>query len=344
MVVQEATAGGAAERRWSVDVVREAVADVLVGAGTTSDNAAAVARALVLAEIDGQSGHGLSRVESYAAQVRAGKVVGDAAVSTSLASPAALRIDAAHGFAYPALEALTTQLPAIATAQGIALAGVVRSHHAGALGQVTERLADAGLISLMFANTPSAMTAWGGRKAVFGTNPIAFGAPRLGKCPSVVIDLALSEVARGRIVVAAQKGEKIPEGWATDDAGRPTTDPNAALKGALMPAGGAKGAALALMVEVMAAALTGSKLAGEATPFLNAEGGPPDVGQTVIAIDPGALGDGAAALTIVERLAADIEADAGARLPGGLRPARREKAARLGLAVRPAIAEVLALS
>ena len=319
------------------------IARALEAAGTNQRNAASVARALTAAEIDGQKGHGLSRVPGYAAQVRAGKVEGKAEAVATLIRPGTLRIDAAHGFAYPALDLAAGALPAIARAQGIAAAGISRSHHAGALGLVAERIASEGCLALVFANTPSAMAAWGGRRAVFGTNPVAFAAPRTGQ-PPVVVDLALSEVARSKIVAAAAKGEAIPEGWAVDEHGAPTTDAKTALKGTLLPAGGAKGAALALMVEVLAAALTGSRLAFEASSFLDDKGGPPGTGQLIVAIDTAAFNTAGAVNDRMEILANAVASEAGVRLPGSNRAALRLAARRDGVQVdRKLLAEVKAL-
>ncbi len=318
--------------RVSIADLRRGIAHALEAAGTSDANAASVAHALAAAEIDGQKGHGLSRVASYAAQVRAGKVHGRAVPVTTLTRPGTLRIDAAFGFAYPALDLGLDRLPDMARAQGIAAAGITRSHHAGALGLVAERLAGQGCLALVFANTPSAMAAWGGRRAVFGTNPVAFAAPRLGSSP-IVVDLALSEVARAKIVAAAAKNEPIPQGWAVDENGAPTTDAKAALQGTLLPAGGAKGAALALMVEILAAGLTGSNLAFEASPFLDDKGGPPGTGQLIIAIDATAMSASPAASERVETLATAIADEAGVRLPGGQRAARRQTAERDGVEV-----------
>lgn len=319
-------------KRVAVAELQRGIARALEAAGTSAANAASVAQALTAAEIDGQKGHGLSRVASYAAQVRAGKVLGQAVPTVTQTRPGALRIDAAFGFAYPALDLGVARLPAMARSQGIAVVGITRSHHAGALGLVAERLAHEGCLALVFANTPSAMAAWGGRRAVFGTNPVAFAAPRPGSSP-IVVDMALSEVARAKIVAAAQKGEAIPEGWAVDASGAPTTDAKAALSGTLLPAGGAKGAALALMVEILAAGLTGSNLAFEASPFLDDKGGPPGTGQLIIAIDATAITASPAACDRIETLATAIAAEAGVRLPGSHRAARRQAAERDGVEV-----------
>ncbi len=316
------------------DELERLVAAALERVATRPAAAAAVARALVAAEIDGQKGHGLSRVASYAAQVASGKIDGQAVPVANKTRPGALVIDAACGFAYPALDLAIEHLPALARDAGIAAAGISRSHHAGALGLVVERLAAQGLVALVLANTPSAMAAWGGRRAHFGTNPIAFAAPRAGGRP-IVVDLALSEVARGKIVTAAKRGDAIPLGWATDDNGLPTTDPKAALQGTLLPSGGAKGAALALMVEVLAAAVTGAHFASEATSFLDAEGAPPATGQLLIAIDPSSLGAGQGLAERTASLALSIESEPGVRLPGARKWERRVIAKTNGLAVEP---------
>jgi (2R)-3-sulfolactate dehydrogenase (NADP+) len=309
------------------------VADALTRCRTRRDNAACVARALVTAEADGLKGHGLTRVPSYAAQAQAGKVDGLAVPAIEQPRPGAAMIDAQNGFAYPALDAAVALLPELARAAGIACAAIRRSHHCGAAGHPVERLAAQGLVAMMFANTPAAIAPWGGATPVFGTNPIAFACPLPGR-PPVVIDLALSKVARGNILAAKQKQERIPQGWALDAAGRPTTDPDAALAGTMLPVGDAKGTALALMVELLAAGLTGAKFAAEASSFLDAEGPPPGTGQLIIAFDPAAFGG---SLERFGALIAAIESQPGARLPGTRRLAARRKAAREGLLVSDAL-------
>ncbi|MFE3836125.1 Ldh family oxidoreductase [Pseudogemmobacter sonorensis] len=301
-----------------------------------ADPAAAqsVARALVQAEADGFKGHGLSRLPSYVAQLRTGKVRGDAVPQASLPRPGALLVDAGLGFAFPALDLAVERLPALARRQGIACAGIARSHHCGAAGYFVETLAQAGLVAMLFANTPAAMAPWGGRRAVFGTNPIAFACPR-PDAPPMVVDLALSTVARGNIANAAKKGEKIPPGWAFDAEGRPTTDPAMALGGTMAPLGDAKGIALALMVELLAAGMIGANYAAEASSFLDDRGGPPGTGQLLIALDPSAFSENA--LARFGQLAAMVEDQDGARLPGSRRLAARAAANRDGLKVDEAL-------
>jgi len=310
------------------------VAAALERASTAPGNAAHVARALVAAEADGLKGHGLSRVPTYAAQAKAGKVDGHARPTAARPKPGVLAVDAAHGFAYPALALVQDELPEIAREQGVAAAAIRRSHHCGAAGHPVEALAEAGLVALLFANTPAAIAPWGGKLPVYGTNPIAFACPLPGRAP-IVVDLSLSKVARGNILAAKQKGEPIPEGWALDADGEPTTDAAAALKGTMLPLGDAKGTALALMVELLAAGITGANYAAEASSFLDAEGPPPGTGQLILALDPVALG-GEAALPRIAALAAMIEGQDGARLPGVRRLAVREKAQAEGLEVADA--------
>ena len=305
---------------------------------TDADNAKSVARALVAAEAEGQKGHGLSRLPTYAGQAKAGKVDGFAKPSLEWRRPAAAVVDARHGFAYPALDLGVAALPDAARVNGFAGAGITRSHHCGVAGHPVEKLARRGLLALMFANTPAAIAPWGGARAVFGTNPIAFACP-LPDQPPIVVDLSLSKVARGNILAAKQKGQKIPDGWALDAEGKPTTDPAAALAGTMLPLGDAKGTALALMVELLAAGLTNANFAAEASSFLNAEGPPPGTGQLLIALDPEAFGGTLAHFAV---LAAAIETQPGARLPGARRLAARAKAAREGVTVSEGLLAELA--
>lgn len=314
------------------------VAGTLVRCNTREDNARSVARALVRAEADGLKGHGLSRVPSYAAQAKAGKVDGYATPALTQPRAALLAVDAANGFAFPALDAAVAALPGTARKTGVAAAAIRRSHHCGAAGHAVEALAEAGLVAMMFANTPAAIAPWGGSRGVFGTNPIAFACPLPGRAP-IVVDMALSKVPRGSLLAARQRGESVPEGWALDAQGRATTDPAAGLAGTMVPLGDAKGVALALMVELLAAGLTGANFADEASSFLDAKGPPPGTGQLIVAFDPSAFG--AKGVERFEVLARAVEDQPGARLPGNRRRAARAAAARDGLAVSDAfLAEI----
>jgi (2R)-3-sulfolactate dehydrogenase (NADP+) len=301
--------------------------------GTSPGNAASTAAALVAAEMDGQLGHGLSRVPSYAAQAAAGKVAGHAQPTATRTRAGAFRIDAKDGFAYPALDLAIGSLAGAAPETGIAAAGIFHSHHIGQAGRTVERLADLGFVALIVSNTPQAMAFQGGRRPMLGTNPLAFAAPIRDR-PALVIDLSLSLVARSKIIAAEKSGREIPKEWATDADGEPTSDPAAALRGALLPAGGAKGAALALMVEILCAALMGGQYGWEASSFLDSRGAPPGVGQLVIALDPRAF-SGEQYPTRMTDLLSAVAAEKGVRLPGDRRLRHREAAREHGLAVAP---------
>ncbi|MDP0926260.1 Ldh family oxidoreductase [Paracoccus onubensis] len=321
------------------------VTETLMRCRTSGPNAEAVADALVAAEEVGQAGHGLRRVPSYAAQALSGKVDGHATPVTRQGRPGLLTVDACHGFAYPAIDLAVNWLTTAAPQQGIAVAGITRSHHCGVAGVTVERLADAGLVGIMFANSPAAMAPWGGRRALFGTNPIAFAAPRPDGHPAIVVDVSLSKVARGKIMAAEQRGDMIPAGWALDAEGQETTDPKDALAGTMVPMGDAKGTALALMVELLSAGLVGAHFGYEASSFFSAEGPAPGVGQMILAIDPAAFagpggdqGQGsAAALGRIDELAKAIEAESGARVPGTRRAELKRQAAAEGISVDDAL-------
>jgi len=311
--------------------LEELIVAALAQNRTGTQAAQSVARALTLAEADGQSGHGLSRVPAYAAQAASGKVNGHAVPERIRAGNAAVRIDACNGFAFPALDLAVDEIAGLLPAAGIAVAAVTRSHHFGAAGLSAEALAERGFAALVFGNSPKAIAPWGGKSGIFGTNPIAFAAPRKDAAP-LVIDLSLSKVARGKVMVAAQRGEPIPQGWALDADGNPTTDAKAALNGTMVPMGDAKGAALVMMVEVLAAAVTGANFGFEASSFFTPEGPPPGVGQLVIGIDPGPLSGGGFEDRL-EVLATAILAQPGTRMPGDRRRAAREAARQDGVKV-----------
>jgi (2R)-3-sulfolactate dehydrogenase (NADP+) len=304
---------------------------VLARHRTNEQNAASVIDALISGELDGQSGHGLSRLPSYAAQAASGKVDGNALPTATWVTQAMVRVDAANGFAYPALSLAIDAMAERGPQSGIVMAAIHRSHHCGMAGYHVERLAKRGMVGLMFANSPVAMAPWGGNKPLLGTNPIAFAAPRRNGEP-LVIDLSLSKVARGKIMVAARNDKPIPEGWALNAAGQPTTDPKAALEGSMVPMGDAKGAALALMVEILAAAVPGAALAFEASSFFTADGPPSGVGQLLIGFYPGPL-SGDAFPERLETLLSAITGQPGTRLPGDRRLALRAQTREQGISL-----------
>ncbi|HUW36521.1 MAG TPA: Ldh family oxidoreductase [Rhodocyclaceae bacterium] len=312
------------------------VTRALCRAGASSAMAEATARALVYAEAQGLSSHGLSRVAQYAAHLRNGRADGAAQARIVKGKAAACLIDAGSGLAYPACELAVREAIARARESGACFAAVTDSHHFGAAGYHLEAVAEAKMVGLAFANSPAAMPAWGGKRALFGTNPIAAVFPRKA-APALTIDLSLSEVARGKLMIAAKKGEAIPLGWALDGDGRPTTDPKAGLAGTMMPAGGVKGAMLALMVELLCCALTGAAFGFEADSFFVDEGNRPRIGQSFLVIDPDALAGREIFFERMETLIAAMLADEGVRLPGYRRLALAEASRSQGIEIPAAL-------
>ncbi len=319
--------------------LRALVQRALEAAGANAAMAQATARALVLAEAQGIGSHGLSRVAQYATHLRNGRVDGAAVPRVARERGGAVQIDAGCGLAFPACELAMRTAVARAREQGVAVVGVMNSHHAGVIVDHLRIAADAGMVALGFANSPSAMPAAGGKHPIFGTNPVAAAFPRRAADP-LLIDLSLSEVARGKVMVAAKKGDPIPLGWALDANGLPTTDAQAALAGSMLPIGAAtssKGAMLALIVELLVTAVIGAQFGFEASSFFVDEGNRPRIGQAFIVIDPAALSGSDAYLDRIEVLVSEMLKNDGVRLPGARREALRRKAEAEGIEVADAV-------
>ena len=316
-------------------------ARALERAGANPAMARATALALVAADAQGLASHGVSRVSQYAKHLANGRADGAALPRVVRERGGAALIDADCGLAFPACALAVDEAIRRAREHGVAFCGVTNSHHFGVAAHHLMPVARAGMVGLAIGNSPSAMPAAGGRHPVFGTNPIAAVFPRRA-APPIVVDLSLSEVARGKLMVAAKEGREIPLGWALDREGRPTTDPKAGLEGSMLPSGGNKGAMLAMVVELLVTALTGAAIGSEASSFFVDEGNRPRIGQAFLVIDPGALAGAAVYAERVEALVAQMLADPGVRLPGARREALAATAARDGIAIPDAIAADLA--
>jgi (2R)-3-sulfolactate dehydrogenase (NADP+) len=305
----------------SVEELRALAARALRKAGASRSTAQATVQALVAAEMEGLTGHGLSRVALYAQHLRQGRVDGKAKPRILKRKGATCLVDAAGGLAFPACALAVKEAIKRARRYGVAFAGVTNSHHFGAAAYHLAPVAQAGLIGLAFSNSPSAINAWGGKKAFFGTNPIAAIFPRLHSDP-IVVDLSLTDVVRGKIMIYAKEGKPIPLGWAVDKDGNPTTDPKAALTGSLAAIGGVKGTALALMVEVLTVALTGAAFSFENDSYFE-PGGKPRIGHAIMVINPDALAGADSYFSRLEEMVSKMLAEEGVRLPG----TRRQQAA-----------------
>ncbi|HVJ22695.1 MAG TPA: Ldh family oxidoreductase [Burkholderiales bacterium] len=301
-------------------------------AGANSKMAEATARHLVRAEAQGLPTHGMSRVPFYCGMLRRGRADGAAQPAMVAERAGACLIDNRDGLPYVSAQWAVEEAIQRARRNGIAFAGIRNSGHVGVLGIHVQAIAEAGMVGFAFTNSPAAIPPWGGKKPLFGTNPVAAAFPRRGKDP-IVIDLALTTVVRGRIMMAMKRGERIPEGWALDRDGKPTTDPKEAIeRGSLFPMGGAKGAMLALMFELICAALTGAAIGPEADSFFAEEGNKPRIGQAFMAIDPAALAGNGKFSERVETIVTTMLADPEVRLPGSRRFAG-EAAAKKGIEV-----------
>lgn len=295
----------------------------LVAAGASTVAAQSMARSIRAAEGDGIRSHGLMYLPIYVEHLRCGKVIGDAVPTVSRPRPAAVVVDAAHGFAHPAIDAGWDALTQAAQDNGIAAMTVTRSYNCGVLGHHAERLAQAGMIGLCLTHAPASIAPMGGKTPVIGTNPFALAVPDGAGAAAFVIDQSASVIAKSEVILRARQGHDIPQGWALDAQGLPTTLAEAALKGSMLPSGGYKGFGIGLMVEILASALSGANSSMTASPFSGPVGGPPGTGQCFIAIAPDAFSG-----TFPSHIAALVQAiisQEGARLPGSRRQMMRAK-------------------
>lgn len=326
----------------SLEEARDRALRALEGAGVSRENAVSVAEASVAANRDGIVSHGLAMMVKFCEHARCGKIDGRAEPVLERLSSAALRVDARDGFAHPAIDLGFRDLVPMARETGVAALALTNSYNCGVLGYHVDRLAQEGLVGLGFTNAPASIAPTGGAKAVVGTNPVALAVPGANGRPELLIDQSSSVVAKSEVVMHAGADKPIPEGWALDADGNPTTDPKAALAGGTMvPTGGAKGVGQALIVEVFAAAIAGATLGIHASSFGDNTGGPPRTGQFFLAVDPVRFG-GDRFDDNMQALLSAIESQDGARLPGSRRFQNRRRAETEGIEVSRAVLDKLA--
>ena len=294
----------------------------LLSAGASVEQADIVAAEIADAEAEGIRNVGLGYMHLYLKHLKVGKVKPGASPKVVKTSSSSTVIDADFGFCHHAYLLGESRLIETTRDQGVGLMSIHQSSSAGVLGWFVRRLAKEGLVSLMFANSSKAVAAHGGKVPFFGTNPFAFGAPRANDEP-LVVDMATASTARVNLVKAAAEGREIEPGHAIDSQGIPTTDPAAGLKGAQLPFGGPKGFGLGLMVDVLGGVLTGSNCSYEASMFATTEGGPPNVGQTIIAMAPAFFAEGF--VTHLESMLGELTEDNDVRVPGARRAELRQK-------------------
>ena len=297
----------------TLDQIETATRRALLAHGASEKAALHVADAVREAEATGNKICGLYYVQSYCDQLRSGRVNGDVIPEVTLPRTGLVRVNAGFGFAQPAFAAGLTAAVAAAKENGTASLAICHAHTCTSLGYFTGQIARAGLIGIGFTNASAIVAPPGGRSRVLGTNPIAFSVPDGKGGVAMQFDQSTTTVALGKITMANAAGEKIPQGWAVDKDGNPTTDPEAALKGSLVSMGGYKGWGFGLMAELLAAGLTGGSLSRDVVGLKAPEGTPHDLGQYYLLIDP-ANADG-----FYDRLhqVSDLIAqDDGARMPG----------------------------
>lgn len=329
-----------AEVTVSFNEAQAAAVAALKAAGASPEHAAATGRAVVTAEAEGKSAHGLKHLFVYCEALKAGRAKGDAEPVVEEVTEVVTRVDAAEGLPHLGFERALPRLGVGAERLGLGMLALRNGYPCGALGYFARWLAeDYGLLALAAANAgPAVMPASSGRTPVYCTNPLAFAVPTNWDEPALVIDQSASAASLAKIREAAEAGREIPEGWALDPAGHPTTDARAALAGSLLPFGGARGANIALMVEMLAAGVTGANWSKDAPPF-NKGNRSPGSGLFVLAVNPQA----GFHLHLRDWLEA-VQADEGAYLPGLAKGEALKRARHRGFAVDAALwADILAL-
>ena len=305
---------------------------IFVRHGTSASVARTLAANCASAQRDGAHSHGVFRIPAYVSTLASGWVNGTAVPQVQDVASGYVRVDAGGGFAQPALEAARALLVEKARSAGIAVLAIHNSHHFAALWPDVEPFAEEGLVALSVVNSMTCVVPHGARKPLFGTNPIAFAAPCAGHAP-IVFDMATSAIAHGDVQIAARKGEQLPEGMGVDRDGQPTCDPQAILDGgALLPFGGHKGSALSMMVELLAAALTGGNFSFEFDWSQHPGAKTPWTGQLIIVIDP-TKAEGSRFAERSRELVEQMQAVGLSRMPGERRLREREASARGGVSV-----------
>lgn len=304
--------------RLTLDDVFTLSKSALMNCGADEANATEIATQLRMAEHAGAHAHGLFRLPWYTGMLQSGKANGKAEPRIEKLTSSAVRLHGDNGFAPLALKVGRQPLIEAARAQGIAVLAMTRIMHIGALWPETSALAEEGLSAIAMTSAKPMVAPAGGTKPFFGTNPLAFAWPR-GNKPPMIIDMATAAMARGEIQIAARDGHTVPDGAGIDPNGKPTNDPNEILQGAQLAFGGAKGALMALMVDMMAGPLLGEPYSKEQSRTGATDDGVAAGGEIIIAMDPQRLSSRENAIAHGEELIAELLAEDGTRLPGAKR-------------------------
>ena len=297
------------------DKATQLIHEKLIKSGCSHENLEGITEGILDAEYSGIKSHGFHYLPIYCNHLKIGKINGNS-MPFSDTTGSIIKINADNGFAHSAINLGIPKLINLANDQGIACMSIYNSYNCGVLGYHTKKIAMQGILALGFTNAPASIAPVGATKAVIGTNPFSLSVPYKGGI-KILIDQSSSVIAKSEISVRAKKNEPIPEGWAFDSDGKPTTDANEALKGTMAPTGGYKGFGVGMLVEILTACIAGGNLGIHASSFAGEDGGPPSTGQFFIAINPKKFNPNYE--TAVEDLVDAIVKQDGARLPGSKR-------------------------
>jgi LDH2 family malate/lactate/ureidoglycolate dehydrogenase len=322
---------------FAVDILQEFCTKLLAGTGVPWEEAEIVAKVLVDTSLDGIDTHGISRLPIYLTRLQNGRINAKPNIKITQTAPAIAILDGDNGLGQLAAVRAMEKAIELAGQAGVGVVPARHSNHFGAATYYCKLAVHAGMIGMALTNSPSGIPPWGGRKPYFGTNPISFGFPT-GDTP-IVVDMSSSNVARGNIILAAREGRSIPEGWAIDGDGKPTTNAEKALEGAVLPLGGAKGYALALAVEMFSGIISGSSFGHHVGWIYDDSLEPTNVGHFFIALNVENFMPMPEYVDRVEQMKSEIrsaplaEGFDGILLPGERKQMKAAKRAREGIPV-----------
>lgn len=337
------------EKVFRKDTLKKFICDVLCKVSIPKDDAVIVADNLLKSELWGISTHGISRLSRYIMRLENGTIATDPLIEIKNEYPSVLSVDGQNGLGSIVMEKGLKMAIERAKKFGICVVGVKNSNHFGMAGYYCALAAEHNMVSIGFTNSLAAMAPWGGKSACLGTNPLAFGFPRKNKKP-IIADMATSVVARGKILLAAKKGTAIPDTWALDENGKPTTDAQAAAKGFVLPMAGPKGYALSLIIDCLSGVLTGAAFAGAVGAYKN-DGVNANIGHLFIVMKPDVFVDEVEYENRIEEFCAEIrmteKADGVEQIymPGEREQILEERLLQKGIRLSPSIeAELIDLS
>ncbi|MBM7573584.1 ureidoglycolate dehydrogenase [Aquibacillus albus] len=283
--------------------LKQLVVKKLTEAGLNENNASVVADVLVHADLRGVSSHGVLRTEHYVKRIKEGGLNPNPSFNVKETGPSSAIFDGDDGMGHAITKEAMDKAIEIADKNGIGMVGVVNSSHCGALSYFVQQAAEKNMIGITMTHTDKVVVPFGGAKPFFGTNPIAFGFPANENKP-VILDMATSNVAFGKVLHAREAGNEVPADWGVDENGTPTTDPNKVS--ALLPFAGPKGYGLAMVVDVLSGILTGSAFGPHINPMYDEYGKMRKLGHFVCAVNPGIFSDREGFLSNIDQMINEI--------------------------------------